>query len=89
MLNEIFGKTLKAGDFVLFSVKKGDMRVAHHGIVCSESSVFSDEKIGYSDAKRKGFYTPSSVYLLDILDDKQQAVFNRMIAEYQKRYFSK
>lgn len=89
MLTEVFGRELKLGDFVLFSTRKGDMSVTNHGIIVSQSSVFSTEDRSsdyswHSVRQDMCIYSPVYVYKIDNMDDVQRKIYEQLSLDYQQ-----
>lgn len=87
MISEVFNRTIKIGDFVLFSTQKGDMSVANHGIIISQSSVFcsedrTDNYCGRNVDKR--FYSPAYVYKIDRMDEMQKSIYEKLVEDYNQ-----
>lgn len=93
-MHEVFNKTLKVGDLVLYIIGKGDMSVANIGIVISKSTVFIKDSVlskyklnVFDDNDIYKTKSPKYVYLIENPDEYELYIKNDLISHFNERMY--
>lgn len=93
-MHEVFNKTLKVGDLVLYIIGKGDMSIANIGIVISKSTVFIKDSVlskyklnVFDDNDIYKTKSPKYVYLIDNPDEYELYIKNDLINHFNERMY--